>query len=143
MAILYLTRLRARFAELAFWQQVMLAIIGFCAILWLDAFSWFLDPQRAETITALQIDKVIHFIGGIFAAGLLFLTFNWRSRLVLILGALAIGMLWEIWEVIFLPDQLTRLHSNFLLWLFDSLFDLIADMLGAYFFAETIPRLKK
>lgn len=140
MEVLSLTRIRSRFNELALWQKVMFAVIGFCILSWMIAFSWFMDPQTNEVISALQVDKIIHFLGGIFAAGLIFLSSGFRSKGLLFGLTVVIGILWEVWEVVFLPDQRMRLDTNFPLWLSDSSLDLVADFLGAYFLVETLPQ---
>ena len=101
---------------------------------WLMAF-WLTTKDQSELLSELQIDKIIHFAGGFFSASVVFLALGNIRRAKLIVLVFAIGILWEIWELLFLPDQLARFRMEFVLWTADTLFDLVADILGAYFFA--------
>lgn len=129
-------RASQRFSGLSGATRAIIVVSALFIFFWLAAFFWFLTKEQAEFISELQIDKLAHFAGGFLSAGLVFLAQGRTPRAVLIGMVLAAGVLWEIWEVIFLPDQFARFRMEFALWTADSLFDLVADVLGAYFLLE-------
>ena len=106
--------------------------------LWLAATLLVLNEAQVDFISALQLDKIVHFGGGVFVAGLFYFAYAVSDRRRNLYLILAVGILWEIWELLFLPDQLLRFRYAFLWWFSDTVFDLIADILGAWFWVNII-----
>ena len=131
-----LGRARERFQGLSAPTRAAFVLSIVLIFFWLATTLWFITKEQAEFLTKLQIDKIMHFAGGIFFAGFVFITSQGTRRSALIGSVFLAGILWEIWEVIFLPDQLARFRIEFVLWTADSLFDVAADILGAYFFYD-------
>lgn len=114
----------------------LFAVFGIATLLWLVLTDWVLPRGLFDLLTLLQVDKIIHFSGGAFVAGLLIVGSNIRGRMRITLLVAAVGILWEIWEIYFLPEQMVRFRREFFLWLSDSVLDFFSDMLGAYFFSK-------
>lgn len=123
-------------------QKILLIAATFIATLWLYLTFFLLEAEKTDFLSTLQIDKIIHFSGGIAAAGILFIFFNISPPIKLILSVLLIGLVWELWEFT-LPPHLEMFQKNFYVWFFDSLADLTLDILGAYLWIKVkkIPQL--
>lgn len=143
MAVLFVKKYRERFAELLPFARRVIAFSGLATFFWIASTSWILGHDANEILAFLQVDKIIHFAGGVFVAGMLMIGGGILRRARLVIMVAIVGVLWEVWEIYFLPDQLIRFHSEFYLWLFDSALDFCADLLGAYFFCETTQKERK
>ena len=125
MAILSLSRLPKA-------KQNFLAIIAVGFLAFVVYIHWFAAREQLLFISSIQLDKVAHFFGGVFAA----LVFEWRFRrpavwqLAVLLLGVTVG--WEIIE--FFVDSETALFYRLSpdLWVLDSLGDITAAVLGAY-----------
>lgn len=138
MEILFLGNITSRFRGLGFKLQIGFLIAAVLIILWFALTVWILPYEVDELLSLFQVDKLLHFTGGFFAAELILISSGLEKKRIILLAVLLIGIVWEIWEVVFLPDQLTRFNSHPIFWASDTFFDLIADVLGAYLFTETI-----
>jgi len=138
MEILSINKIRKRFFGIGQKLQVGVFTAGVLIIAWTVLTVFVLPTEIDDLLSLFQIDKFMHFAGGFFAAALLLIFLAIQKRSKLIYAVIAIGILWEIWEIIFLPDQFLRFKAYPALWVTDTFFDLIADILGSYFFAETI-----
>lgn len=116
-------------------QRVFLTAAMFNC-LWLLGTLWAFSRSTSQLLFALQLDKAMHFGGGIFVAGLVMMAGWAHERRQYLIWALAVGVLWEIWEVLFLADQREFFRMQFFGWFFDSGIDLVADMLGAYWWVN-------
>lgn len=131
-----LGKARERFQGFSAVMQACFILSAVFSLFWLAAIFWLVTKDQAEFLVEFQIDKIIHFAGGFFSVSMVFLAVGNIRRRNLIALVFVIGILWEIWELLFLPDQLARFHSEFAFWAADSFFDLVADILGAYFSTE-------
>ncbi len=124
-----------------FFLTLFFVLIGVAFLYILDSFFFFLLSSKIW-----WYDVVTHFGGGFWAGGMVLWgyayiyknlpTENSRTLLLFlsVLSAFAIGVLWEIYEVILLP-----MLSSAPDYAFDTITDLIADVCGAtlagfYFF---------
>jgi hypothetical protein len=117
-------------------QASSLILSALIAIVWMYLTTFFLTPHETGFLSKLQIDKLIHFSGGLAAAGILFLALGLKFPKTIIISVLFIGLLWEIWELKYLSSQLNLFINNFYIWFFDTLGDLAADILGAIFWIK-------
>ncbi|MDO8560744.1 MAG: hypothetical protein Q7R91_00840 [bacterium] len=129
------TNIRTRFNNFSIVERQLFMGVFFLMCLWLFLTLYFLNDNQADFLSEYQVDKIVHFSGGIFAAMLLFLFLGWgkAEKTRYLYAALIIGVLWEIFEIIFLPDQLKRYRYAFNWWFADTSLDVVADVLGAYF----------
>ena len=125
-----------RLRDLSAIQKMSLILSALIAIIWMYLTTFFLTHQEISFLSRIQIDKLIHFSGGVSAAGILSLFFRLKSSKKLLIPVLFIGLVWEIWEVTCLPSQFDLFTNNFYIWLFDTLGDLVFDVLGAFFWAK-------
>ena len=130
--------LRERFNGLSASPRALFIASVAIIFLWLAATFLVLNEAQVDFISGLQLDKMVHFGGGIFVAGFFYFAYAISDRRRGIYIVLAVGILWEIWELLFLPDQLSRFRHEFFWWLSDTAFDLVADILGAWFWVNLI-----
>lgn len=128
--------IRKKFAVLSAAERLLIALSGATIFLWLVATLLVLNEAQAEFLSEYQVDKLVHFGGGIFVAVFLYLALGIYKRKTTLYFVFFVGILWEIFEIIFLPDQLSRFRYEFLWWFSDTAFDIIADVLGAYFWVN-------
>ncbi len=128
--------IRKKFAVLSAAERLLIAFSAVAILLWLVATLLVLNEAQADFLSEYQVDKLVHFGGGVFAAAFLYLVFGLDKRKQTLYLIFFVGVLWEIFEILFLPDQLSRFRHEFLWWFSDTAFDLIADVLGAYFWVN-------
>ncbi len=128
--------IRKKFAGLPAAERLLVAISTAAILLWLVATLLVLNAAQADFLSEYQVDKMVHFGGGIFAAAFFYLVFGIYKRKKTLYLVFFVGVLWEIFEIIFLSDQLSRFRHEFLWWFSDTAFDLIADVIGAYFWTN-------
>ena len=127
-----------RFRDLPWDVKFLFVVSFFIAFAWIFTTRFVFTQNQNDWLSEFQIDKIVHFSGGIFIAGIFSIYSNKTQRRLLIFWTLAVGILWEIWEILFFPDQYIRYQVHFLLWLTDTLGDIAADILGAYFLANIL-----
>lgn len=130
--------LRSRFLVLpAVLQRIFLwaAVLNFFHIV---LTLWVFSHETAEKVFMFQIDKIMHFAGGVFTAGVCTVAGFARTRTQFIICTLIIGVLWEIWEVAFLQDQRALFSLYYWAWFSDTALDLAADVLGAYWWSNLL-----
>ncbi len=94
--------------------------------------AFFASPQELKFIGAKQIDKISHFLGGVFIAG----AYGWicgRKKLlwlVVLLFLLTVG--WELIEIFFFASVQYFYRAAPDLWRLDSAGDILAAALGGY-----------
>ncbi|MBI2640030.1 MAG: hypothetical protein HYW90_04055 [Candidatus Sungbacteria bacterium] len=140
MEVFSLNRIRARLSGLGATLKAGILLAAVLIVAWIVFTLWIFPSEIDELLSLFQVDKGLHFTGGFFAAGLLFVFLAARRKTVFIFAIVVIGVLWEVWEVAFLADQFLRFRNYPALWAVDTFFDLIFDVLGAYFFAEALDR---
>lgn len=143
MALLSLKQFWERLEQFDERGKLLFVSSGIAVWAWLLLTLFILTKDQLYVISELQLDKIIHFAGGLFLAGILFFARAVSGRYFLLLAVFVAGALWEIWEVFFLPDQMVRALSEFPFWASDTFFDLVADVLGAYFFADFLESPRK
>lgn len=136
MEVLFGRAFLKRFRQFDPYLKTLFAFAAVFTFLWLVAIFWVFSRGQVEFITGLQIDKISHFIGGVLAAGAVMLLGGVFRPRHLVLWVISLGILWEVWEVMFLTEQLVRFSEHFLWWFSDTFFDVIADVLGAYFWVR-------
>ena len=114
-----------------FFLTLFFTLLGVATLYFLDFFFLFFSK-------IWWLDTVTHFGGGFWAGGVVLWGYgyvrksspekiSWRLLVLLsVLSACAIGMLWEIYEVLIYP-MLSSTEGYF----FDTTTDLIADTAGA------------
>lgn len=140
MEIFSLSGIRARLSGLDAKFKTGILLAAVLIVAWIVLTLWVFPNEVDELLTLLQVDKGLHFTGGFFAAGLLVLFFAVKRKAVFIFSVLLIGIIWEVWEIVFLTDQFSRFANYPIFWAVDTFFDLIFDVLGSYFFAEMLTR---
>lgn len=125
-----------RLHNLSVTPKLSLILSALIAIVWMCLTTFILDFKTSSFLSELQIDKLVHFSGGVAAAGILSLFLKFKFPKKLIIPVLFIGLIWEVWELTCLPSQFGIFTNNFYIWLFDTLGDLASDILGAFFWVK-------
>lgn len=127
---------KRRLRDLSATQKLSLILSALVAIVWMYSTTFFLDFETSYFLSELQIDKLVHFSGGVAAAGTLSLLFGFKFPKKIIISVLFIGLVWEVWELTCIQSQLDLSQSDFYIWFFDTLGDIVSDILGAFFWAK-------
>ena len=129
---------RERFDGLSAKQKTLFIASVAVIFLWLAATLLVLNEARVDFVSGFQVDKIAHFGGGVFVAGFFYFVYAISDRRRNLYIIVTVGILWEIWELLFLPVQLSRFNREFLWWFSDTAFDLVADILGTWFWVNFI-----
>lgn len=125
--------IRRKFDNLPPLQKKIFFIAAAVNFIWLATAFLFRSRSLVDSLSEYQVDKLVHFGAGIFVAALLYLASGIEKRGQTLYLVFGVGVLWETFEILFLPDQLSRFRREFPWWFSDTIFDLITDVLGAYF----------
>lgn len=113
-------------------SKSFLSALGIVLLLWMAYTQFVASKETLKLIDYYHFDKVLHFLGGVFVAGILVSYFKFFKVQIFLLVVLA-GIGWEVFEVLFLPevrDFYIKFYTN---WLTDTAGDIIFDMAGGLF----------
>ena len=96
---------------------------------WIIFIQFIGSSGAIELLYRYQVDKAVHFLGGFVVMGVLFRLVGIRVRSSLLL-LLVTAILWEVFELLVLPDVIDLYQRNFELWRNDTIGDLILGMVG-------------
>ncbi|OGZ99941.1 MAG: hypothetical protein A3C07_02835 [Candidatus Sungbacteria bacterium RIFCSPHIGHO2_02_FULL_47_11] len=98
---------------------------------WIAFVNFFAPQETIQLLYFYHVDKIPHMLGGFWVAGMLYKSLRFRagnSFLILIAAA----VLWEIFELVVMPDVKDLYAMNYALWRYDTIFDLIFGILGGF-----------
>lgn len=97
---------------------------------WMVFTQFFASRDALRAIDAYYIDKIFHFLGGVWVVGALLRAAPQRKKLTLAIPLFAVSVAWEIFEILAFPEVKYLFHHLYPYWLRDTAGDLAADMLG-------------
>lgn len=112
-------------------EAVLFAVLFFLATFAFYTMA-FASNDELRFLGAYNLDKIAHFLGGVFIAG----SYEWltsRRRLItlaVIFFALTVG--WEVFEFLFIGDVIRFYHLSPNLWRLDAIGDITVAALGCY-----------
>lgn len=116
-----------------FSSKFILYSIGAVLFLWISYTQFIAPKETLKLIDYYNIDKVMHFLGGFFVAGMS--TFYFKlSKVKIFLLVILLGVGWEIFEVLSIPDVRYFYSKFYAYWLSDTVGDIIFDMVGGSFY---------
>lgn len=141
----FISLVRARFRVLPLMLQRVFLWATLLNFSWIVGTLWVFSRGTSQRLSLLQLDKMMHFGGGICIAGLVTVLGLGTTRRHYLVWVFVVGVLWEIWEVAFLQDQQTLFSLYYWAWFSDTMLDLAADVLGAYRWSNLLlsTRVKK
>jgi hypothetical protein len=108
---------------------VIFAVIFVLLLGWVVFTQFFASREIIQILYFYQVDKILHMLGGFVVTGTVFKSLRIRVSTSFLLLVLVV-ILWEVFEWIVLPDVKYLYCRNFPLWRYDTIWDLIAGMMG-------------
>ncbi len=113
-------------------KQAFLAVVIFSLFAYAVFTIFFASNAELRFLGSHNIDKIPHFFGGVFIAGV----YEWlrgrRSLVPLIIIFLALTVGWEVLEFLFIGDVRYFYSLSPDLWRLDTIGDITAAALGCY-----------
>ena len=107
-----------------------LFIVIFAQLLgWAIFIQFFASQGVIQLLYFYQVDKILHMLGGFFVAGTFFKSLRFRAS-VSFLFLILVVILWEVFELVVLPDVSDLYRRNYALWRYDTILDFIVGMMG-------------
>ncbi len=131
--------MNSKFALKCFLASLLMAMVA-----WEIYVNIFASRSVISFITRYELDKFMHFLGGIFIAGTLFLIRRTSGLFSFVVIIFIIALSWEMIELIFDPKVAYFFGNNKYGWIIDMMKDIVFSFAGTLFFwAITRNRLKR
>lgn len=111
------------------YEKIIIGALIMIMLVWMIYTQVFAPFEAKQFIGIYHIDKIIHFLGGVFL-GLLFLRYVNRGFLLGALVFFVIATIWEIFEIFAIPDVAFYFEQKRDLWIVDTVLDYIVGFAG-------------
>lgn len=119
-------------------QKRLLALFIVLAVLAMGAWEMYVDfyASRAAIIfiTAYQLDKVAHLLGGAFVVASILFARGKSTLATVLIVTMAVALLWETFELFYDPKVAYFFEKERSLWFKDFSGDIVAGLVGAVLF---------
>lgn len=110
-------------------RKYIFAAIAITLLSWIVYAEFFATQEALKVSDNYHVDKLLHFLGGVFVAGVLLYGFK-VPRIYSLALLLSVSIGWEVFEILFFPNVRHFYETLYAYWLSDTQGDIILDMLG-------------